>query len=307
MTIPTQPLDPEKQPALTRVDSYAEWREREGAPLVGGVFIEDMKGRGGGAVAAQGRRRQGRPVLPRRRQRRGRAHRRAAAGRLHRAAAAHVHRGHLRGVGSRLLFGVARGRRETDLRVGPGQLFRAPHQRLAPVLQRQPVAAGALVLGHRPAPDIPAVEQRALHLSTTTTTSTTATRASRTTSPAEARLYRGRVWETNFIPDIRKAAAVRVEEPGRRRHQRLHGHGLRPDGVPRVPLRIGLLPRSPTATAPARTSTSSRARATCSPSAATRSASVATGRKGASTSPAPARACGCTSTSTWAPRPPPTW
>ena len=36
-------LDPEKQPALTRLDLYQEWRKREGAPLVGGVYIKDMK------------------------------------------------------------------------------------------------------------------------------------------------------------------------------------------------------------------------------------------------------------------------
>ena len=43
MTIPTTPLDPEKQPALTRMDSYSDWRNREGVPLVGGIYIEDMK------------------------------------------------------------------------------------------------------------------------------------------------------------------------------------------------------------------------------------------------------------------------
>jgi quercetin dioxygenase-like cupin family protein len=36
-------LDPEKQPALQRIDSYQEWRKREGVPLVGGVYIQDMK------------------------------------------------------------------------------------------------------------------------------------------------------------------------------------------------------------------------------------------------------------------------
>ena len=36
-------LDPEKQPALVRVDLYEEWRKREGAPLLGGVYIKDMK------------------------------------------------------------------------------------------------------------------------------------------------------------------------------------------------------------------------------------------------------------------------
>lgn len=39
-------LDPEQQPALTRVDVYDEWRKKEGAtgvPLVGGVYIRDMK------------------------------------------------------------------------------------------------------------------------------------------------------------------------------------------------------------------------------------------------------------------------
>ena len=36
-------VDPEKQPALVRLDMYQEWRKREGAPLVGGVYIKDMK------------------------------------------------------------------------------------------------------------------------------------------------------------------------------------------------------------------------------------------------------------------------
>ena len=43
MTNPNTPLDPEKQPALVRVDAYQEWRRREGVPLVGGVYIKDMK------------------------------------------------------------------------------------------------------------------------------------------------------------------------------------------------------------------------------------------------------------------------
>ena len=33
-------LDPEKQPALSRLDMYQEWRKREGAPLVGGIYIK---------------------------------------------------------------------------------------------------------------------------------------------------------------------------------------------------------------------------------------------------------------------------
>ena len=36
-------LDPEKQPAVVRVDMYQDWRQREGAPLVGGVYVKDMK------------------------------------------------------------------------------------------------------------------------------------------------------------------------------------------------------------------------------------------------------------------------
>ena len=36
-------LDPEKQSAIVRIDMYQEWRKREGAPLVGGVYIKDMK------------------------------------------------------------------------------------------------------------------------------------------------------------------------------------------------------------------------------------------------------------------------
>ena len=34
--------DPEKQAALVRVDVYDEWRQREGAPLVGGIYLRDM-------------------------------------------------------------------------------------------------------------------------------------------------------------------------------------------------------------------------------------------------------------------------
>ena len=58
---------------------------------------------------------------------------------------------------------------------------------------------------------------------------------------AEAKLYRGRVWETNFIPDIKKLPLIRVEESRRRRHQRLYGDGRRHDGVPRLSFRIGPL------------------------------------------------------------------
>jgi quercetin dioxygenase-like cupin family protein len=43
MTTANSNLDPEKQPALVRVDMYEQWRKREGVPLVGGVYIEDMK------------------------------------------------------------------------------------------------------------------------------------------------------------------------------------------------------------------------------------------------------------------------
>src|SRR5262245_9153442 len=43
MTTNGSNLDPEKQPALTRLDMYQEWRKREGAPLLGGIYIKDMK------------------------------------------------------------------------------------------------------------------------------------------------------------------------------------------------------------------------------------------------------------------------
>jgi quercetin dioxygenase-like cupin family protein len=43
MTTANKNLDPEKQPALMRVDAYEQWRRREGVPLVGGVYIKDMK------------------------------------------------------------------------------------------------------------------------------------------------------------------------------------------------------------------------------------------------------------------------
>jgi len=43
MTTPNTKLDPETQPALVRVDAYQEWRKREGAPLVGGIYIRDVK------------------------------------------------------------------------------------------------------------------------------------------------------------------------------------------------------------------------------------------------------------------------
>jgi len=94
MSIPNTPIDPDKQPALVRADMYQEWRKREGASLVGGVYIKDMKAvevdprpRKGDGVkgalcyldgddegdehivelpAAQRRRRQGRALLSRR-------------------------------------------------------------------------------------------------------------------------------------------------------------------------------------------------------------------------------------------------
>jgi mannose-6-phosphate isomerase-like protein (cupin superfamily) len=43
MTTANNNLDPEKQPSLIRIDKYEEWRKREGVPLVGGVYIKDMK------------------------------------------------------------------------------------------------------------------------------------------------------------------------------------------------------------------------------------------------------------------------
>jgi quercetin dioxygenase-like cupin family protein len=38
----TRDPDPEKQPALVRVDVYQEWRQREAVPLVGGIYLKDM-------------------------------------------------------------------------------------------------------------------------------------------------------------------------------------------------------------------------------------------------------------------------
>src|SRR6266581_5233610 len=43
MSATSNNLDPEQQPAVVRIDMYQEWRKREGAPLVGGVYIKDMK------------------------------------------------------------------------------------------------------------------------------------------------------------------------------------------------------------------------------------------------------------------------
>lgn len=37
------PAEPEEAPVLQRRDLYTEWRKKEGAPLVGGVYISDMK------------------------------------------------------------------------------------------------------------------------------------------------------------------------------------------------------------------------------------------------------------------------
>lgn len=42
-TTPTPALDPESQPAIKRIDPYQEWRQQEGVPLTGGVYIRDMK------------------------------------------------------------------------------------------------------------------------------------------------------------------------------------------------------------------------------------------------------------------------
>ncbi len=42
MATASNQLDPEKQPALTRIDAYEEWRRREGVPLVGGVYLKDL-------------------------------------------------------------------------------------------------------------------------------------------------------------------------------------------------------------------------------------------------------------------------
>ncbi len=41
-TASTNKLDPEKQPALVRVDVYEKWRKQEGVPLVGGVYLKDI-------------------------------------------------------------------------------------------------------------------------------------------------------------------------------------------------------------------------------------------------------------------------
>ena len=38
---PTDP-DPEQQPAITRIDVYAQWREKENVPTPGGVYVKSM-------------------------------------------------------------------------------------------------------------------------------------------------------------------------------------------------------------------------------------------------------------------------
>ena len=37
------PSAAEQAPVVERIDPYQEWRRKEGAPLVGGVYIKDMK------------------------------------------------------------------------------------------------------------------------------------------------------------------------------------------------------------------------------------------------------------------------
>ena len=37
------PSAAEEAPLLQRIDPYQDWRKKEGAPLVGGIYIKDMK------------------------------------------------------------------------------------------------------------------------------------------------------------------------------------------------------------------------------------------------------------------------
>ena len=160
MSSPNTPLDPEKQPALVRMDAYEEWRKREGVPFVGGVYIKDMKAVEVGRLAAQGRWSQRRSLLLGRRRRGRRAHRRTPAGKLYGAPEAHVHRGNLCRFGTRFHLGLARQGAEADLRVGAGRLLCLADERLAPILQRQPLTERALVFSDRLAATPAPVGQR---------------------------------------------------------------------------------------------------------------------------------------------------
>ena len=114
MTNPNTPLDPEKQPALVRVDAYQEWRKREGVPLVGGVYIKDMKavevgpwprkgdGVNGALCYLDGDDEGDEHIC------------RAPTGRLNGALEAYVHRGDLRRLRTRLHLGLARQGSQAD-------------------------------------------------------------------------------------------------------------------------------------------------------------------------------------------------
>ena len=101
-------LDPENQPAMVRVDRYQEWRKREGAPLVGGVYIRDMKAVDVGPWPRKGDGVKGALCYLDGDDEGRRAYCRTAARRLHRAAPPSVYRSDLRRIRSWLDFGLAR-------------------------------------------------------------------------------------------------------------------------------------------------------------------------------------------------------
>ena len=307
MTIPTTPLDPEKQPALTRMDSYADWRNREGVPLVGGVYIEDMKAVEVGPWPRKGDGVKG-ALCYLDGDNGGDEHIVELAPGGYTAPLRHMYTEAIYVVSGHGSCSVWReGGEKQTFEWGPGQLLRAPPP--TPGISSSTPACRSRRGGSQSPTCLQLFRQwNSEHfIFDNDYNFDDRYQGEPDYFNAEAKLYRGRVWETNFIPDIRKLPLYEWKSRGGGGTNAfmVMGSGLMESHVSRF--ESGYYYRSPTATARARTSTSSRARATCSPSGATRSASAATGRKAASTSPAPGRACGCTSTSTWARRRPPTW
>ena len=134
MTNPNTPLDPEKQPALVRVDTYQEWRKREGVPLVGGVYIKDMKAVEVGPWPRKGDGVKG-ALCYLDGDDEGDEHIVELPPGGSTAPLRHLYTEAIYVViRTRLDFGVARRERsEANLRVGPGQLLRAADQRVAPI------------------------------------------------------------------------------------------------------------------------------------------------------------------------------
>src|SRR5262249_56021435 len=119
--------------------------------------------------------------------------------------------------------------------MGPRQLLCLADQRLASILQRQPLTKRALVLGDRLAATVASVGQRGLCLQQSLRLQRPICRGAGLLYRRGKTLPRSSLGDESY-PRHQETAALRVEEPRRRPNQPLHANRRRNDQLPLPPL-----------------------------------------------------------------------